>query len=232
RGAQKEKGGLRRDSRAATRAGGDSGPAIVPGKPEESRLITAIHYDDSPRMPPKGKLTSDAIAALTTWVKQGAPWPATETSVRVATSSSEFKITPKDRAFWSFQPIADPPLPLVHDTSWQKPSVDYFVLAQLEGPRLRPLGPADKRTLIRRATFDLIGLPPSIEEIEAFLKDDEPDAFARAIDRLLASPHYGERWARHWLDVARYGEEQAHTVQARKYPYGFRDRDWMVRALN
>src|SRR5262249_54347281 len=103
---------------------------------------------------------------------------------------------------------------------------------QLEGHRLRPLGPADKRTLIRRATFDLIGLPPSIEEIEAFLKDDEPDAFARAIDRLLTSPHYGERWARHWLDVARYGEDQAHTFQARKYPYGFRYRDWLVRAFN
>ncbi len=230
--SQKQKGGLRLDSRAALLTGGDSGPAIVPGKPDESRLISAIHYDDSPRMPPKGKLTNDAIAALTTWVKEGALWPNTETTVRIAPTAGGYQITAKDRAFWSFQPIADPPLPLVNDTSWPKQALDHFVLAQLEAHGLRPLDPADKRTLLRRATFDLTGLPPSVEEIEAFLQDDEPDAFARVIDRLLASPHYGERWGRHWLDVARYGEDQAHTFQSRKYPYGFRYRDWLVRAFN
>ncbi len=231
-GPQKQKAGLRLDSRAALLTGGDSGPAVVPGKPDESRLITAIHYDDSPRMPPKGKLSQDAIAALTTWVKQGAPWPSTETPVRAAAPSSGYQITAKDRAFWSFQPISDPPLPSVSDPSWPKTSIDYFVLAQLDGHGLRPLGRADKRTLIRRATFDLIGLPPTPVEIEAFLKDDQPDAFARVVDRLLASPHYGERWGRYWLDVARYGEDQAHTFQSRKYPYGFRYRDWLVRAFN
>ncbi|HEV3261961.1 MAG TPA: DUF1549 and DUF1553 domain-containing protein [Gemmataceae bacterium] len=142
------------------------------------------------------------------------------------------QVTAKDREFWSFRPIGDPPPPKVRNTSWPKTSIDYFVLAGLEANSLQPVGPADRRTLIRRATLDLIGLPPTPEEVVAFLNDDRPDAFARVVDRLLASPNYGERWARHWLDVARYGEDQAHTFEARKYPAGYRYRDWLVRALN
>jgi cytochrome c553 len=231
-GPDKHKGGLRLDSRQAMLTGGDSGPAIVPGHPEASLLIKAIHYGDEPRMPPKGKLPAEAIAALTRWIHQGAPWPRTETQVRAASGSRVFKITAKDRAFWSFQPLANPPPPPVHDASWPKMPLDHFVLAKLEANGLKPAPPADKRTLIRRATFDLIGLPPTVEEIDAFLHDDSPDAFAKVVDRLLASPHYGERWARHWLDVARYGEDQAHTFQARHYPNGYRYRDWQIRAFN
>src|SRR5438445_10920986 len=144
-GPEKQKGGLRLDSRQALLTGGDSGPAIVPGHPEESLLIKAVHYADEPRMPPKGKLPTDAIATLTVWIRQGAAWPSTDTQVRVASASREFKITAKDRAFWSFQPIADPLPPPVSETAWPKTPVDHFVLATLEANGLKPVGPADKR---------------------------------------------------------------------------------------
>ncbi len=231
-GPKKQRGGLRLDSRAALLAGGDNGPAVVPGKPDDSLLIKAVHYASEPQMPPKGKLKSMQIAALAEWVKQGAPWPETEGKVRVAPDKGGFKVTDKDRAFWSFRPVADPPLPKVADISWSRTSIDHFVLAALEEKKLRPVAPADKRTLIRRATFDLTGLPPTPEEIDAFLKDGSPRAWERVVDRLLSSPHCGERWGRHWLDLARYGEDQAHTFQARLYPQGYRYRDWVVRALN
>jgi mono/diheme cytochrome c family protein len=232
-GPDKQKAGLRLDSRQALLTGGESGPVVVPGKPEDSLLIKAVHYADETRMPPKGKLKPEQIAALAAWVKDGAPWPSTDAQVRPAPASgSTLKITAKDRAFWSFQPIADPPLPRVRDAAWPRRPLDHFVLARLESSGLHSAGPADKRSLIRRATFDLTGLPPTPEEVEAFVQDNSPDAFARVVDRLLASPHYGERWARHWLDLARYGEDQAHTFQARKYPNGYRYRDWLVRAFN
>jgi mono/diheme cytochrome c family protein len=230
-GPQKQKAGLRLDSRAALLSGGESGPALVPGKPGESLLIKALHYKDEPRMPPKGQLAADHIAALTTWVQQGAPWPQTTAEIRPPTKTG-FHVTPQDRAFWAFQPIANPPVPEVKDQAWPKTPVDRFVLAKLEANKLRPVAAADRRSLIRRASFDLVGLPPTPEEVEAFVNDQAPDAFARVIERLLASPHYGERWARHWLDVARYGEDQAHTFNARKYPQGFRYRDWLIKAFN
>ena len=243
---RKQKAGLRLDSRQAMLTGGESGPAIVPGHPEQSLLLKALHYRDDLKMPPKGQLPAEHIAALTTWIKQGAPWPEAAQELRPVVQGSSFKIAPKDRAFWSFQPISAPPVPTaggmpalpgdsrpsaLHNT-WAKTPVDHFVLAKLEEKHLRPVAAADKRTLIRRATFDLIGLPPTPQEIDAFLQDESPEAFARVVDRLLASPHYGERWARHWLDVARYGEDQAHMFEARKYPQGFRYRDWLVRAFN
>src|SRR5262245_7373987 len=158
-GPDKQKGGLRLDSREALMKGGDSGPAVVPGKPEDSLLITAVHYDGTPQMPPKGKLKADQIAALTTWVKEGAAWPSTDVQVRPVPIGRGPEITAKDRAFWSFQPIADPPLPRVRDSAWPKTPLDFFVLARREGAGLTSVGPADKRTLIRRATFDLTGLP-------------------------------------------------------------------------
>jgi hypothetical protein len=229
--ARKQRGGLRLDSRAALLNGGDSGPAIVPGQPGVSLLLKAVHYKDELRMPPKRQLEPQDIAALTAWVKQGAPWPE-GAAVRAVAKDSGFHITPKDRAFWSFRPVADPPVPAVRDTTWPKTSIDRFLLARLEANQLWPVEPADRRTLIRRATFDLTGLPPTPEEVDAFLADPAPGAFARVVDRLLMSPHYGERWARHWLDIARYGEDQAHTFQARKYPQGFRYRDWLIRAFN
>jgi mono/diheme cytochrome c family protein len=230
-GATKHKAGLRLDSRAAILSGGDSGPAAVSGKPEESLLISAVRYNATPRMPPKHRLSNAEIEALADWIKHGLSWPEAKVPVRVAATEGR-KITEKDREFWSFRPIANPPLPRVHDTSWPKRSLDFFVLGELETRGLHPVELADRLTLIRRATFDLIGLPPTVEEVEAFLHDGRPDAFARVVDRLLASPQYGERWGRHWLDVARYGEDQAHTFEARLYPCGYRYRDWVVQALN
>ncbi len=222
--------GLRLDSRDAILEGGDSGPAIDPGDPAASLLIAAVHYDDR-QMPPDGKLGAAEIEALTRWVALGAPWPPEDRRTR-STVRSGFEITADDRAHWAFQPIGDPPLPEVADREWPRNSIDRFVLARLEAEGLAPSAAADKRTLIRRASFALVGPPPSPAEIDAFLADSSPEAFERVVNRLLESPHYGERWARHWLDVARYGEDQAHTHEARLYPQGFRYRDWIVRALN
>jgi hypothetical protein len=222
--------GLRLDSWEAMVGGGDNGPAVTPHKPNESLLIRAIHYDGEPQMPPDGKLRAEEIGILIKWIERGAPWPKARAPAR--TSRRGFEITPEDRAFWSFQPISDPPAPRVNNASWPQSTIDAFILASLEEAGLAPSPPADQRTLIRRATFDLTGLPPTPEEVAAFLADDSPHAFARVVDRLLQSPHYGERWARHWLDVARYGEDQAHTFEARLYTQGFRYRDWVVNALN
>jgi Protein of unknown function (DUF1553)/Protein of unknown function (DUF1549)/Planctomycete cytochrome C len=230
-GPEKHKGGLRLDSRATMLQGGGSGPAMMPGNARESLLVKAIHYSDLPKMPPKGKLGDAEIATLSEWIRQGAPWPETTIAVRPAAENG-FTIRPQDREFWSFKPVGNPAVPAVQNQAWVHNAIDSFILAELEAKGLKPAARADKRTLIRRVTFDLIGLPPTPEEIDAFLKDESPEAFAKVVDRLLENPHYGERWARHWLDVARYGEDQAHTFQARKYPEGFRYRDWLVKAFN
>ena len=243
-GTEKPKGGLRLDARDSMLKGGESGPVVVPGKPEESPLIEAIRYEGDVQMPPKGKLKAEEIAVLTDWVKRGAPWPSPRPDLApraVATalkpehaegSPATFVVTEKARSFWSLRPIGDPALPPVRDQAWPESPIDRFVLAKLEANGLAPSPPADKATLIRRATFDLTGLPPAPEEIASFVRDRSPDAFARVVDRLLASPHYGERWARYWLDVARYGEDQAHAFQPRLYPYGFKYRDWLIGAFN
>ncbi|HEV3168500.1 MAG TPA: PSD1 and planctomycete cytochrome C domain-containing protein [Isosphaeraceae bacterium] len=231
-GPEKQKGNLRLDSISTMRSGGDSGPAIVPGDPEQSLLIEAVRYEGAVQMPPKKKLEEGEVGVLVEWVKQGAHWPETEAAPRSAAAPASRTITAEDRAFWSFQPVKDVPAPAVKDRTWATSSIDTFILAKLEEKGLRPSPAADNRTLIRRATFDLIGLPPTPEEIEAFLNDSSADAFAKVVDRLLASPHYGERWARHWLDVARYGEDQAHSFQPRLYPQGFRYRDWLISAFN
>jgi mono/diheme cytochrome c family protein len=232
-GPDKQKGGLRLDSRAALLTGGDSGPAVVPGEPDKSKLVQAIRYaGDGVRMPPKEKLAAEHVDVLAAWVRMGAPWPEAAADARPAAGPT-FTITAKDREFWSFRPVRLPPVPEPRDpNSAIRNPVDAFVLARLREKGLKPVAPSDKRTLIRRATFDLIGLPPTPEEIDDFLRDDSPEAFAKVVDRLLASPHYGERWGRHWLDVARYGEDQAHTFQSRKYPDGFRYRDWVIQAFN
>jgi uncharacterized protein DUF1549 len=188
------------------------------------------------QMPPSGKLSKAEIAALTDWVKRGAPWPEHRADVKrqasSASNSTGSSITAKDREFWSFRPVRQPEPPAVRNESWPRSAIDRFILAKLESSNLKPAAPADKQALLRRVTFDIIGLPPSPEEIEAFKNDDSPDAFAKVVDRLLASPHYGERWGRHWLDIARYGEDQAHSFQPRLYPCGFRYRDWLTQSLN
>ncbi len=228
-GPAKQKGGLRLDSRSALMKGGETGPVVVPGDPAGSSLIEAIGYDSDTQMPPKGKLKDREIQALTEWIKIGAPWPESATQASEIETAKP-RLDPKDH--WAFRPLTLPAVPSVQDAAWPGGPIDHFILARLEAARLRPVEPADRRTLIRRVTFDLIGLPPTPGEVEAFLADDSPEAFARVVDRLLASPRYGERWGRHWLDVARYGEDQAHTFEARLYPNGFRYRDWVVRALN
>jgi hypothetical protein len=231
-GNGKTKGGLNLTSRESILKGGDSGPAVVPSDPTGSLLVQAIRYEGETRMPPKKKLPDHTIAVLSAWVQRGAPWPAASTGSD-ALRSGGAAIRAEERAFWAFQPISDPPLPSLKSASdWVRKPLDRFILAKLEAQGMRPVRPADKRTLLRRVTFDLIGLPPTPEEIAAFVDDDSPDAYERAVDRLLASPHYGERWGRHWLDVARYGEDQAHTFQARLFPYGYRYRDWVVQAFN
>jgi mono/diheme cytochrome c family protein len=231
-GPRKQEANLRLDSRLSLLAGGDNGPAVRPGDPQHSLLVKAIGYGDELQMPPKGKLDEASIAALVSWVEKGLPWPAEVSSSRPAGDVAKFIIRPEDRQFWSLKPVVRPPLPEVGGASWPQTAVDGFILARLEEAKLHPSPPADKRTLLRRITFDLTGLPPTPEEIAEFVSDESPDAYERTCDRLLASPRYGERWARHWLDVARYGEDQAHTFQSRKYPEGYRYRDWLIGAFN
>jgi hypothetical protein len=234
-------GDLRLDSRAALLAGGTSGPAIVPGDPERSLLIQAVRHElPNLKMPMTGpRLSAEQIGDLEEWVRRGAPWPGGdgEDGAGAATAATASLVSDEDRAFWSFQPLAAPEPPAVGNEAWTRGPIDRFVLARLEAEGLEPLGDASKRVLIRRATFDLTGLPPTPEEIDAFLADDSPDAFAKVIDRLLASPHYGERWGRHWLDVVRYGEDDGRTLAEdesgqERYPNAYVYRDWVIRAFN
>src|SRR5262249_29362344 len=206
------------------------GPAIVPGKPDESLLIEAVGQQGDIKMPPREKLSDSEIADLRRWIEIGAPWPADRPDAK--STSAPFTITPEQRAFWAFQPLRDVLVPPVREEGWPAGAIDRFILERLEAAGLKPSPPADRRTLIRRVSFDLTGLPPSPEEVDSFLANQRPDAWAQLVDRLLASPHYGERWGRHWLDVGRYGEDQAHTFQARLYPNGYRYRDWVVQAIN
>ncbi|HTA30870.1 MAG TPA: DUF1549 domain-containing protein, partial [Candidatus Cybelea sp.] len=207
----KIKGGLLLDTREGLLKGGDDGPAIKPGDLEESLLIKAVRYDgEKLRMPPKDKkLPPEKIAALEAWVKMGAPDPrVSQPGVPPIATIRE-----KARSHWAFQPIQEPTLPDVKNKQFARTPMDNFVLARLEAARLSPSPAADKRTLIRRATFDLIGLPPTPEEAAAFESDPSPEAFAKVVDRLLASPRYGERWGRHWLDVARYADTKGYVFE-------------------
>ena len=226
-------GGLRLDSRENILTGGASGPAIVPGHPEQSLLIQAVSYTH-PRfkMPPPGKLPDQAIADLTAWVKTGAVWGDTTSPAAEAPKSGEYVITPRQRAFWAFQKVHKPEIPEVNDKAWPKNEIDRFILSKLEQNGLRPVEMANKRVLIRRATFDLIGLPPTPEEVDAFLSDNSPEAFAKVVDRLLASPHYGERWGRYWLDLARYADGKLGASKDTPYDNAYRYRDWVIQAFN
>ncbi len=228
--AKSLKAGLRLDSAPAMRQGGDGGPAVVPGNVEESLLISALRYESS-QMPPSGKLPEETIADFTKWVEMGAPDPRA-TAPAAPTSNHKRVDLAAARQFWSFQPPQTHATADVKDRGWAHTSIDRHIIAALESKGLKPVRAAGKRELIRRATFDLTGLPPTPEEIEAFLADDKPDAFDRVVERLLASPHYGERWGRYWLDVARYAEDQAHTFATVPNTSGYRYRDWVVQAFN
>ena len=227
-------GDLRLDSREDMLRGGKSGPALVPGDPDKSLLIQAVsHTHERLKMPMQGnKLKESEIADLKVWVLAGAIWPKTVASAGPVASGTSYVITPEQRAFWSFQPVRQPPQPPVKNKSWPKSAIDSFILAKLEAQGLQPAPPADKRTLIRRAYFDLIGLPPSPDDVESFVKDSSPGAFAAVVDRLLASPRYGERWGRYWLDVARYSDDKLDPTGETPYPNSFRYRDWVIQAFN
>jgi mono/diheme cytochrome c family protein len=229
-GADKQKGALRVDSRAAILKGTDEGPVVVPGHPEQSEFIKSIKHVGDSKMPEKAdKLPDSQIAALEQWVKMGMPWPDNEGPVKPAASLDVAK------THWSLQPIKEVAPPVVKDPQhWAQSPVDQFILAKLEEKNLKPSPRAGKRTLLRRATFDLLGLPPTEAEVEAFEKDNSPEAFAKVVDRLLASPHYGERWGRYWLDVARYADTKGYLAggEERRYPFSWTYRDWVIGAFN
>ncbi len=214
-------GGLRMDSLAGLLSGGARGPAVVPGSPADSPLIRAVRYDDEKlAMPPTGRLADADVAALERWVALGAPWGAEALPQESA-----------GNAHWSFVVPGAPELPAVRDPDWVRTPIDAFVLARLEAKGLLPAPPAGRRTLVRRAYFDLIGLPPTPEEVGAYLEDEAPGAFSRVVDRLLASPRYGERWGRHWLDVARYSDSNG-VDENLVYKNAFRYRDYVIDAFN
>jgi hypothetical protein len=226
-------GSLLLDSRAGIVKGGDTQPPIVPGDPDASLLMTAVRQSDPDfLMPPKpnAKLSDDELADLAKWIAMGAPDPRTEDTVAKVQSKSAIDWD-EARQFWSFRPLSSPPIPEVRDREWPITDIDRFILARLEAEGLRPLGPTDKRTLIRRATYDLIGLPPTPEEVEAFVQDTSAGAFARVVDRLLASPHYGERWGRHWLDVVRYSDTAGDNSDF-PIPQMYKYRNWVIDAFN
>ncbi len=224
-GEKKQRSGLRLDSRAGLLKGGENGPVVKPGDPDASRLLQAVRRDGDLKMPPKGRLNLEQVEALAAWIKMGAPWPDTHGLQPVGVGNPA--------THWAFQPLRDPPLPRVNNASWVKTPVDSFILAKLEEKGLSPSRPADRRTLIRRAAFDLIGLPPTPEEVAAFEADTSPDAFAKVVDRLLASPHYGERWGRHWLDVARYADTKGYVFfEDANLPWAYTYRDYVIHAFN
>jgi Protein of unknown function (DUF1553)/Protein of unknown function (DUF1549)/Planctomycete cytochrome C len=229
--APKLKGGLRLDSRAGLLKGGDTGPAIVAGEPAKSRLVAAISYKDVDlQMPPKGKLPDSAIADLTEWIKMGAPWP----DAPVAEASGlpkPFDLAKRKAEHWAWRPLQSTPLPTVQNQAWPLTPVDRFVLAKLESEKLSPAPPADRETLLRRLTFDLTGLPPTMAEQDAFLVDLSPEALPKVVDRLLASPAFGERWGRHWLDLVRYADTRGHEFDYVS-PNAYQYRDYVIRALN
>jgi len=223
------KGGLRLDSREASLDGGETGPAIVPGKPQDSLLISAINYGDVYQMPPKSKLPAAEIAVLTKWVEMGAPWPPSST--KKPRVENAFDLAGRKAAHWCWQPATVQPVPSVKNAAGVKTHVDRFLLAKLEAKGLTPSPQADKRTLIRRASFAIIGLPPTLQEVDDFLKDESPNAFEKVVDRLLSSVHYGERWGRHWLDLVRYAETRGHEFEP-IIPNAWQYRDYVIRALN
>jgi hypothetical protein len=230
-GPDKQRGGLRLDSRAALMKGGDDGAVVVPGDAGKSHLIQAVRGEgDVKKMPPapNDPLPDGDLATLTDWVKMGAPWPD-----RPGDGAGRPTVAEARQRHWAFRPVKKPGPPAVKDAGWVKTPIDAFILEKLEEKGLHPAKPADRRTLIRRLSFDLLGLPPTPEEVEAFVGDPDPDAYEKLVDRLLASPHYGERWGRYWLDVARYADTKGYVfTEERRFPYSYTYRDYVIRAFN
>ena len=220
-------------SREALLKGGDSGRAIVPGHPEQSLLIQAVRHTHARlKMPPERKLADDQIENLVAWIRAGAVWPDDSPSASSARKEGQYVIRPEQRSFWSFQPPRQVEIPAVQKQGWVRSPLDHFVLSRLESKGLDPVEPADRRTLLRRAYFDLIGLPPTPDEVRVFLQDNSPEAFQRVVDRLLSSPRYGERWGRFWLDLARYSDDKLNSTEDEPYLNAFRYRNWVIDAFN
>ncbi len=226
--ARQLKGELLLDSKEGVLDGGESGPVVVPGQPGQSRLLQAIRRSGKLKMPPKGKLPKRVVANFSRWIKMGAPDPRSTKQVNLAKPSIDFD---ERREFWSFVKPTRPIVPKVNDTAWPRSEIDHFVLAKLEQNKLTPVRDASRRELIRRASFDLTGLPPAPEHVSAFLGDTEENAFEKVIDELLKSPHFGEQWGRHWLDIARYSESNG-MERNYTYPHAWRYRDYVIESFN
>ena len=222
--------GLRLDSRQAMIAGGETGPAIVPGNPEKSLLIESIHYGGTYEMPPDSKLPEEEINLLSQWIKLGAPWPAEAADAEVDVTE-HFSLQQRKKDHWCWQPLKSSSPPAVQDTLWPREFIDRFILGRLEQEGLKPATEANRNQWLRRVTFDLTGLPPTLDEIDHFLADRTPVAYERVVERLLASPRFGEHWARYWMDLIRYGETKA-FAQDYSAPFVFRYRDYLIRAYN
>jgi len=218
---EKRTSGLSLENKQGFASGGNRGPVAIAGKPEESRIIQAVEQSGALKMPPGGKLRAEQIEDLRSWVRAGMPWPEAALPAAGAAPKSDH---------WAFKAPARPPLPAIRNAAWPRNPIDRFVLARLEKEGLAPSPEADRAALIRRLSLDLIGLPPTPAEIDAFLGDRRPDAYDRLVDRLLASPHYGERWGRHWLDAARYADTNGFGYDNPRVMWHYRD--WVINALN
>ena len=234
-------GGFRLDSKAAFEKGGQHGQEVIAGDPDKSRLIEAVQQTGPLKMPKGGKLKPDEVATLVAWVKSGAKWPDVASSPITSTTAATGTITDKQRNFWSFQPLKTVTPPAIRRQAFRacgrRTPIDNFILTGLHQAGLTPAPQTNRRTLIRRATYDMIGLPPTEEEVEAFVRDKSPNAWEKVVDRLLASPRYGERWGRHWLDVARYAEDDVRGLDPKGRGYmpfegAYRYRDWVIKSFN
>lgn len=232
RDGKKLQGGLLLGSRAAMLKGGDSGPALVPGKPNESLLVEAIRYE-SFEMPPRSRMPQQEVDILVRWVEEGAHWPADLEPTETTEAAGEFPLQERRKSHWAWQPVGTPAIPVINGPEWIREPLDAFIARRLQARNMKPAGDADRYTLIRRLYFDLIGLPPSVEQVTAFVNDESGDdaAIRKVVDELLTSPHFGERWGRHWLDLVRYAETLGHEFD---YPLhnAWRYRDYVIRAFN
>jgi hypothetical protein len=225
-GTEKQKADLRLDLRDPLFKPRDEGTIIVPGKPAESRLLNVLRHDGDVKMPPKGKLPDATITHIEAWIKDGAAWPK-DTKLAAPTVAEAAK------NHWAYQPVRQPVLPKVAQAAWSRSPIDRFIITKLTNAGLTPNAEADRRTLLRRLKFDLLGLPPTIQETEQFIADKGPDAYTQLVDKYLASPQFGERWGRYWLDVARYADTKGYVFQEeRKYAFAYTYRDWVIKAFN
>jgi mono/diheme cytochrome c family protein len=228
-GPSKQQAGLRLDGASWLKKGADTGPVVVPGKPEKSPLFTTLSHETDMKMPPKGKLPQQTIDDIGRWIRDGAVWPDDGKAATASIPSAEMA----RKTHWAFQKVREPALPEVRNPGWVRDPLDRFVLAGLEAAKLSPAPEVDREKFIRRVSYDLVGLPPTPAEIDAFLADKKEGAHERVVDRLLADPRHGERWARHWMDLARYADTKGYVFQEdRNYAFAWTYRDWLVNSLN